>query len=108
MIEMAQQQKAPAQRFTNNFSRYYTWIALSLAAVVFVVLLLMHRPVADAFYRSMTVLVVASPCALVLSVPSAILVAIAAGARGRILFRGGVAIEISPGRPSSRSTKPGH
>lgn len=93
LIEMAQQQKAPAQRFTDNFSRYYTWIALSLAALVFVVLFLIHRPIADAFYRSMTVLVVASPCALVLSVPSAILVAIAAGARRGILFRGGVAVE---------------
>jgi Zn2+/Cd2+-exporting ATPase len=93
LIEIAQQQKAPAQRFTDNFSRYYTWIALSLAAVVFVALLVMHRPIADAFYRSMTVLVVASPCALVLSVPSAILVAIAAGARRGILFRGGVAVE---------------
>jgi Cd2+/Zn2+-exporting ATPase len=93
LIEMAQQQKAPAQRFTDSFSRYYTWIALSLSAVVFVVLLMMHRPTADAFYRSMTVLVVASPCALVLSVPSAILVAIAAGARRGILFRGGVAVE---------------
>jgi len=93
LIEIAQQQKAPAQRFTDNFSRYYTWIALSLAAVVFVILLAMHRPIADAFYRSMTVLVVASPCALVLSVPSAILVAIAAGARHGILFRGGVAVE---------------
>ena len=79
-----------------------------MAAVVFVVLLLMHRPVADAFYRSLTVLVVVSPCALVLLVPSAILVAIAAGARGRILFRGGVAVENLAGRPSSRSTKPGH
>ena len=93
LIEIAQQQKAPAQRFTDNFSRYYTWLALSLAAVVFVVLLVMHRPIADAFYRSMTVLVVSSPCALVLSVPSAILVAIAAGARRGILFRGGVAVE---------------
>ena len=93
LIEVAQQQKAPAQRFTDNFSRYYTWLALSLAAIVFVVLLVMHRPIADAFYRSMTVLVVASPCALVLSVPSAILVAIAAGARRGILFRGGVAVE---------------
>jgi Cd2+/Zn2+-exporting ATPase len=93
LIEMAQQQKAPAQRFTDTFSRYYTWVALSLAAVVFVTLLLMHRPIADAFYRSMTVLVVASPCALVLSIPSAILVAIAAGARRGILFRGGVAVE---------------
>ena len=44
-------------------------------------------------YSWMTVLVVASPCALVLSIPSAILVAIAAGARQGILFRGGVAVE---------------
>jgi Cd2+/Zn2+-exporting ATPase len=93
LIEVAQQQKAPAQRFTDSFSRYYTWVALSLSAVVFVVLLLLQRPVTDAFYRAMTVLVVASPCALVLSIPSAILVAIAAGARRGILFRGGVAIE---------------
>lgn len=93
LIEIAQQQKAPAQRFTDSFSRYYTWVALSLSALVFVILLLLHRPALDAFYRAMTVLVVASPCALVLSIPSAILVAIAAGARRGILFRGGVAIE---------------
>jgi Cd2+/Zn2+-exporting ATPase len=93
LIEVAQQQKAPAQRFTDSFSRYYTWIALSLSALVFATLLLFQRPVTDAFYRAMTVLVVASPCALVLSIPSAILVAIAAGARRGILFRGGVAIE---------------
>jgi Cd2+/Zn2+-exporting ATPase len=93
LIEIAQQQKAPAQRFTDKFSRYYTWVALSLAAVVFFVLLATHRPIANAFYRSMTVLVVASPCALVLSIPSAILVAIAAAARRGILFRGGVAVE---------------
>jgi len=93
LIEVAQQQKAPAQRFTDVFSRYYTWVALSLSALVFIVLLLLHRPATDAFYRAMTVLVVASPCALVLSIPSAILVAIAAGARRGILFRGGVAIE---------------
>ncbi len=93
LIEVAQQQKAPAQRFTDSFSRYYTWVALSLSVVVFAALLLFQRPIADAFYRAMTVLVVASPCALVLSIPSAILVAIAAGARRGILFRGGVAIE---------------
>jgi Cd2+/Zn2+-exporting ATPase len=97
LIEVAQQQKAPAQRFTDSFSRYYTWVALSLAAVVFFALLALNRPLADAFYRSMTVLVVASPCALVLSIPSAILVAIAASARRGILFRGGVAIETLAG-----------
>lgn len=93
LIEIAQQQKAPAQRFTDAFSRYYTWFALSLALAVFCALLVWQRPLSFAFYRAMTVLVVASPCALVLSIPSAILVAIAAGARRGILFRGGVAIE---------------
>ncbi len=93
LIELAQQQKAPAQRFTDTFSRYYTWVALSLGVAVFVILLLVHRSFDDALYRAMTVLVVASPCALVLSIPSAILVAIAAGARRGILFRGGVAVE---------------
>jgi Cd2+/Zn2+-exporting ATPase len=93
LIRSAQQQKAPAQRFTDSFSRYYTWVVLALSVVVFVVLLSLQKPAPDAFYRTMTLLVVASPCALVLSIPSAILVAIAAGARQGILFRGGVAIE---------------
>lgn len=93
LIETAQKQKAPAQRFTDSFSRYYTWFALALSALLFVILLAAHQPINVAFYRTMTLLVVASPCALVLSIPSAILVAIAAGARHGILFRGGVAIE---------------
>jgi len=94
LIETAQQQKAPAQRFTDTFSRYYTWFLLTMRAVVFVVLLFwQHRPAADAFYRMMTLMVVASPCALVPSIPSAILVAIAAGARNGILFRGVVGHE---------------
>lgn len=93
LIEQAQQQKAPAQRFTDTVGRYYTWVVLGLSAVMFVFLMMQQRPVAEAFYRTMTLLVVASPCALVLSIPSAILVAIASGARHGILFRGGVAIE---------------
>ena len=93
LIETAQKQKAPAQRFTDSFSRYYTWAALGASALLFVVLLSIHKPLDAALYRTMTLLVVASPCALVLSIPSAILVAIAAGARNGILFRGGVAIE---------------
>ncbi|HET9857151.1 MAG TPA: cation-translocating P-type ATPase [Chthoniobacterales bacterium] len=92
LIRTAQQQKAPAQRFTDTFSRYYTWVVLGLSALVFAILFF-QKPVSEAFYRTMTLLVVASPCALVLSIPSAILVAIAAGARNGILFRGGVAIE---------------
>ena len=93
LIESAQQQKAPAQRFTDAFSRYYTWAVLALSAVVFAVLVIQQQPLDEAFYRTMTLLVVASPCALVLSIPSAILVAIASGARHGILFKGGVAVE---------------
>lgn len=96
LIEHAQQQKAPAQRFTDKFSKTYTWVVLGLSAAMFAVLCAMGKPVMGhdgALYHTMTLLVVASPCALVLSIPSAILVAIAAGARAGILFRGGVAIE---------------
>ena len=96
LIQTAQRQKAPAQRFTDTFSRYYTWIVLGLSALIFVILFA-QKPLAEALYRTMTLLVVASPCALVLSIPSAILVAIAAGARNGILFRGGVAIETLAG-----------
>jgi Cd2+/Zn2+-exporting ATPase len=93
LIENAQLQKAPAQRFTDTFSRYYTWGALVASLVLFAALLITRSPFHVALYRTMTLLVVASPCALVLSIPSAILVAIASGARQGILFRGGVAIE---------------
>jgi Zn2+/Cd2+-exporting ATPase len=94
LIESAREQKAPAQRFTDTFTRYYT-IAVLAGSVGFLgwLLLQLHEPFAQAMYRMMTLLVVASPCALVLSIPSAILVAIASGARQGILFRGGVAVE---------------
>ena len=94
LIERAREQKAPAQRFTDVFSRYYTVIILvgSIAFLAFL-LLWLREPFSQAIYRMMTLLVVASPCALVLSIPSAILVAIASGARQGILFRGGVAVE---------------
>ncbi len=94
LISSARQQKAPAQRFTDTFTRYYTGIVLVGSAIFFGWLFLLQRePLPQAIYRMMTLLVVSSPCALVLSIPSAILVAIAAGARHGILFRGGVAVE---------------
>ena len=94
LIESAREQKAPAQRFTDTFTRYYTVFVLVGSGLFLGWLLLWkHEPLAQAIYRMMTLLVVSSPCALVLSIPSAILVAIAAGARQGILFRGGVAVE---------------
>ncbi len=101
LIENAQHLKAPVQRFTDRFGTRYTALVLSACTVVFFVwwLLLGAPPFVrdaaheSAFYRAMTLLVVMSPCALVLSVPSAILSAIAFGARNGVLFRGGAAIE---------------
>ncbi len=99
LIESAREQKAPAQRFTDTFTRYYTVAVLGAAACFFSAGCFTFRqdPFAVAIYHMMTLLVVASPCALVLSIPSAILVAIAAGARNGILFRGGVAVETLAG-----------
>ncbi len=101
LIQNAQNLKAPSQRFTDRFGTGYTWTILLICTIMFFVwwLLLGLAPfekrdgTASAFYRTMTLLVVASPCALVLSVPSAILSAIASGARRGILYRGGAAIE---------------
>jgi Cd2+/Zn2+-exporting ATPase len=101
LIQEAQRQKAPSQQFTDRFGSGYTLGVLALTALMFLVwwLVLGRPPFASdaggssAFYKAMTLLVVSSPCALVLSVPSAILAAIAAGARRGILFRGGVAVE---------------
>jgi Cd2+/Zn2+-exporting ATPase len=101
LIHEAQHLKAPAQRFTDKFSTHYTYGILGLTLVMFFTwwLALGRPPFASAgpeksaFYLAMTLLVVASPCALVLSIPSAVLAAIAWSARRGILFRGGAAVE---------------
>ena len=101
LIRDAQQQKAPSQQFTDKFSTYYTYGALALSAAMFFVWWLGFDltpftslgETKSAFYRTMTLLVVASPCALVLSIPSAVLAAIAWGARHGVLIRGGAAVE---------------
>jgi Cd2+/Zn2+-exporting ATPase len=101
LIKDAQQRKAPAQQFTDRFGTCYTYTVLGLSLVMFFVWWLGfgQAPFAaknlghSAFYHAMTLLVVASPCALVLSIPSAVLAAIAWSARHGILFRGGAAVE---------------
>lgn len=101
LIENAQHLRAPSQRFTDKFGTRYTVITIAAVIVMFFLWWLVfdippfeHTAASkSAFYRAMTLLVVMSPCALVLSIPSAILAAIAWGARRGILFRGGAAIE---------------
>jgi Cd2+/Zn2+-exporting ATPase len=100
LIREAQESKAPAQRAIDRWGDAYAIFTLSASVLFFGALLLTGHPFRDginpansALYRAMTLLVVLSPCALVLSVPSAVLAAIAAGARHGILFRGGAAVE---------------
>jgi Cd2+/Zn2+-exporting ATPase len=101
LIREAQHLKAPSQRFTDRFGTSYTYGVLGLTLAMFFVWWLgagfpafrAANPASTAFYHAMTLLVVASPCALVLSIPSAILAAIAWGARRGVLFRGGAAVE---------------
>lgn len=101
LIQTAQKLKAPSERFTDKFGTGYTYVVIGGSLAMFLVWWLgFHLPafenapgVRSAFYRAMTLMVVASPCALVLSIPSAILAAIAWGARHGVLFRGGAAVE---------------
>ena len=101
LIQTAQKLKAPSERFTDKFGTGYTYAVIGGSFAMFLLWWLgFHLPaftntpeVRSAFYRAMTLMVVASPCALVLSIPSAILAAIAWGAKHGVLFRGGAAIE---------------
>jgi Zn2+/Cd2+-exporting ATPase len=96
LVEEAREQRAPAQHFIDRFAHPYTVGVVLLTAVVATVPpLLFDAAWGDAFYRAMTLLVVASPCALVISTPSAILSGIANGARHGILFKGGAHLDLA-------------
>ncbi|MFQ5847504.1 MAG: heavy metal translocating P-type ATPase [Candidatus Methylomirabilales bacterium] len=98
LVEDARSQKAEAQHLTEWVGRYYTAAVLGGAALfILVTPLFLGWPFAVSFYRAMTLLVVASPCALVISIPAAILSGIAGGARAGILFKGGVTLEQAAG-----------
>lgn len=94
MVESAQAHKARSQRFLERAEAVYAWaIVIIVATAALVPWLLFGHDFAPGFYRAMVLLVVASPCALVVSTPAAILSAIANGARHGILFKGGAYLE---------------
>jgi Cd2+/Zn2+-exporting ATPase len=94
MVEEAQTNKASTQRLVDRFENYYAVFVLSAAILlIFIPWLFMGHDFQTTFYRAMTWLVVASPCALVISTPASILSAIANAARNGVLFKGGVHLE---------------
>jgi Cd2+/Zn2+-exporting ATPase len=94
IVEEARQEKSRAQRFTEAFQgKYALGVLLASALAVAVPVLALGEPLAPAFYRAMTLLVAASPCALVISTPASILSALANAARSGLLFKGALQLE---------------
>ncbi len=93
LVTEAQAAKAPSERFSDWFGQRYTVWVLIGTAVSLAAFLLAGVGMDTAFYRAATLLVVASPCAVVISVPAAVLSALAASARRGVLFKGGGALE---------------
>jgi Zn2+/Cd2+-exporting ATPase len=96
LVEEAREQRAPAQEFIDRFAHPYTILVLvGSAATGLAAWGVFGMSPSDAVYRAMTLLVVASPCALVISTPSAVLSGIANGARHGILFKGGGILDLA-------------
>jgi Cd2+/Zn2+-exporting ATPase len=98
LVEEAQSEKAPTQRFLDKAEQYYAMgVILFTILVALTPIVFMGEAFQTAFYRAMTVMVAASPCALIISTPASILAAIGNGARKGILFKGGVYMEQAAG-----------
>jgi Zn2+/Cd2+-exporting ATPase len=95
MVEEAREKKAKSQDFTDRvLGQYYAMSVVGITLLVFAVpFLFLGWNFGDSFYRAITLMVVASPCALVISIPAALLSALASSARSGVLYKGGAYIE---------------
>ncbi|HZR03316.1 MAG TPA: heavy metal translocating P-type ATPase [Burkholderiales bacterium] len=93
-VQEAQSQRAPTQRFVDQFSRYYTPAVVIFAVLVAVLPpLVFGAPFVPWLYKALVMLVIACPCALVISTPVTVVSGLAAAARRGILIKGGVYLE---------------
>lgn len=93
MVSEAETRQSPTQRFTERFERIFVPAVLGLAVALLFAWIVVDEPFRDSFYRAMAVLVAASPCALAIATPSAVLSGIARAARGGVLVKGGAPLE---------------
>lgn len=94
LVAEAQEQKSPTQRFTETFARRFVPAVLAGTLLVIVILpLVFGWSWSEAFYRGMLLLVAASPCALAIGTPAAVLAGIAQAARRGVLIKGGIHLE---------------
>ncbi|MEO7598775.1 MAG: heavy metal translocating P-type ATPase [Opitutus sp.] len=94
LVKDAQEQKAPSQRFVDVFARYYTPTVTAVALLVFLVPpLAFHGDWSDWLYRACVLLIIACPCALVISTPVSIVAGLTALAQRGVLVKGGAHLE---------------
>jgi Cd2+/Zn2+-exporting ATPase len=93
MVNEAEKQKSPTQLFTDKFEKFFVPAVLILVTALCFAYLVIDEPFSKSFYRAMSVLVAASPCALAISTPSAVLAGVARAARGGVLIKGGRPLE---------------
>ena len=94
MVEEAQARKSPSEQWVEKFARYYTPCMMALALMIAVIPpLILGGGWSRWFYEALVILVIACPCALVISTPVSIVAALAAAARAGVLIKGGVYLE---------------
>ncbi|MGW7343151.1 heavy metal translocating P-type ATPase [Streptomyces sp. NPDC054854] len=93
MVQDAEERTSPTQRFTDRFQKVFVPGVLALVAALLAYGALSGEPFTDSLYRAMAVLVAASPCALAIATPAAVLSAVGRAARGGVLVKGGAPLE---------------
>lgn len=93
MVKEAEQQQSPTQQFTKKIELYYVPAVLILVSLLIFAFVVIDETFSKSFYRAMAVLVAASPCALAISTPSAVLSGVARAARQGVLIKGGRPLE---------------